>query len=165
MKLRVFAVLALAVGLTLLLALAIAAQETGGTDTNQAILDAVSAGAAASPTALQNPVSLGHASALTFTPAFTTYLPAVFRDHLYCATIPTLISPADGGNLDTLIPLFTWDSGNDPNASDLYLEIWRDAQLTHWAPDSSRVLEHKASIDGGSISISSPLRPTAGGRS
>jgi hypothetical protein len=92
----------------------------------------VSAGAAASPTALQNRVSLGHASAITFTPALTTYLPVVFRGHLYCATLPTLISPADGDNVDTLIPLFTWDSGNDPDATDLYLEIWRDAQLTHW---------------------------------
>ena len=99
MKLRVFVVLALAVGLTLLLALAIAAQEAEVTDANQAILDAVSAGPTASPTALQNRVSLGHASALTFTPALTTYLPVVFRGHPYCATIPTLISPADGSNL------------------------------------------------------------------
>jgi hypothetical protein len=132
MRLRVFAVLALAVGLILLLALAIAAQETGGTDANQAILGAVSAGPTASLSALQNRASLDYASALTFTPALTTYLPAVYRGHPYCATIPTLIRPADGGSLDTLIPLFTWDSGNDPNATDLYLEIWRDAQLTHW---------------------------------
>jgi hypothetical protein len=55
------------------------------------------------------------------------YLPFIARQPtptptpVACSTVPTLISPADGSNLDTLIPLFTVDAGNDPNATGLVL--------------------------------------------
>jgi len=65
------------------------------------------------------------------------YLPFIARQPtptptpISCSTVPTLISPANGSWVDTLIPLFTWDSGNDPNATWLYLEIWGDPFLMH----------------------------------
>jgi hypothetical protein len=50
-----------------------------------------------------------------------------------CLTAPTLLGPPDGGTLDTRIPLLQWDSGNNPNATAVHLEIWRDPELTDWA--------------------------------
>jgi hypothetical protein len=47
-----------------------------------------------------------------------------------CLTIPTLLGPPDGSAPDTLIPLFQWDSGNNPNATGFLLEIWLDPDLT-----------------------------------
>jgi hypothetical protein len=132
MKLRILAVCALAAGLVLSLALAVLAQRAEVKGVNQAIPDIVSAGPAVSVTALREPTSPDYVPQIAFTPAFTIYLSAVPRNHTYRATTPTLISPADGSNLDTLIPLFTWDSGNDPDATELYLEIWRDSELTDW---------------------------------
>ena len=67
------------------------------------------------------------------------YLPFVARQPtptptpISCSTVPTLISPANGSHLDSLIPLFAWDSGNDPNVDWLYLEIGRDPNLADWA--------------------------------
>ena len=51
------------------------------------------------------------------------YLPVVNKNPGFIATTPTLVSPANGSHLDTLIPLFTWDAGNDPNAAGLRLDI------------------------------------------
>jgi hypothetical protein len=130
MRPRVFAAFALATGLVLLLALAVAAQRAELEDANETIPEVVSAGPAGSLTTLREAPSSDDVPEIAFTPAFTTYLSAVFRGHPYCSTIPTLTGPADGSNLDTLIPLFTWYSGIDPNATALYLDIWRDAQLT-----------------------------------
>jgi hypothetical protein len=46
-----------------------------------------------------------------------------------CSTRPTLMSPANGSALDTLIPLLQWDSGNDPNATELRLDISLDSEV------------------------------------
>lgn len=46
-----------------------------------------------------------------------------------CSTAPVLLSPAPGATLSTLIPLFEWDSGNNPNATMLELEVFRDPEL------------------------------------
>jgi len=43
-----------------------------------------------------------------------------------CATRPTLISPADGSQLDNLIPLYKWDNGQDPLADAARLYIASD---------------------------------------
>jgi hypothetical protein len=83
MKTRVFSVFALTVGLPLLLilVLAVAVQAAEVKGANQAMSAAVSTSSAADISwGLQDPMSLGCTSAVTFTPAFTTYLPAVFKN-------------------------------------------------------------------------------------
>ena len=73
------------------------------------------------------------------------YLPFIARQPtptptpIPCLTVPILISPADGSNLDTLIPLFTVDAGNDPNATGLVLQLSRG--------------QHVPPIPGGDIHI------------
>jgi hypothetical protein len=58
------------------------------------------------------------------------YLPLIARQPtptptlIPCLTVPTLISPADGSNLDTLIPLFTVDAGNDPNVTGFSVQLF-----------------------------------------
>lgn len=47
-----------------------------------------------------------------------------------CSTVPTLIGPANESNLDTLIPLFQWDSGNNPNATEFELKVYADSACT-----------------------------------
>jgi len=129
MRFRPFVVLTLTVGLALLLAFAVAAQGAGVENTNQAVLDVGLAGPPVSLTALHSVTSLDYTSEITFTPAFTTYLPAVFKGYGVCSTISTLISPANGSNLDTLVPLFVWDCGSNPNAIWVQLQVARDAQF------------------------------------
>lgn len=46
-----------------------------------------------------------------------------------CSTAPVLLSPAPGAALSTLIPLFEWDSGNNPNATTLELEVFSHPEL------------------------------------
>jgi len=53
------------------------------------------------------------------------YLPLVMTPNLDCPTIPTLISPANGATVDSLIPTLTWDSGNESKAIAAELEIER----------------------------------------
>jgi len=57
---------------------------------------------------------------------FSTHLPVVFRNLVPCATAPTLLGPADGSQLDTLLPLFEWDAGQDLLATHLWLEASED---------------------------------------
>ncbi len=47
-----------------------------------------------------------------------------------CLTVPKLISPSNGSTLSTLVPLFQWDSGNDPNATMLRLQRATDVNFT-----------------------------------
>jgi hypothetical protein len=82
MKTRMFLILALTVSLPvfLVLVLAVAVQGAGVKGANQAMSAAVSTGLAADISqGLQNPASLDYTSEVTFTPAFTTYLPVVFK--------------------------------------------------------------------------------------
>jgi hypothetical protein len=53
-----------------------------------------------------------------FTFTDISYLPILFKDYTPCITIPTLIYPTNESNIDTLIPLFSWNNGNDPNATE-----------------------------------------------
>src|SRR5512139_3644104 len=63
-------------------------------------------------------VQLHRTADITFTPVATLYLPIVLQNYAPCTTVPTLLSPANGAALNTLIPLFQWDSGNDPHATE-----------------------------------------------
>jgi hypothetical protein len=54
------------------------------------------------------------------------YLPAVLKGYAGCVTVSTLIAPADGGTLSTLIPLFQWNDGNDPNTTYVRLQVAKD---------------------------------------
>ncbi len=58
-----------------------------------------------------------------FTSIFTGYLPLVFQDYTPCTTVPTLLNPANQSNLDTLIPLFSWNNGNDPLATESVVKV------------------------------------------
>ena len=54
------------------------------------------------------------------------YLPLVARNigaTPSCSVVPTLVSPTNGSALDNLIPLFQWNSGNDPIATTLRLDV------------------------------------------
>jgi len=47
-----------------------------------------------------------------------------------CAHPPTLISPADSSTLDTLIPVFQWDNGDESDAISLRLQVAEDIDFT-----------------------------------
>ncbi|HZQ97855.1 MAG TPA: hypothetical protein VFC93_03460 [Chloroflexota bacterium] len=61
------------------------------------------------------------------------YLPALQQDlkEPPCAQAPALISPPDGAQLDTRVPLLQWD-GNNPNARVLYVYIAADPEFRDW---------------------------------
>ncbi len=65
---------------------------------------------------------LNHTAEITFTPVVSVYLPVVLQNYLSCTTVPTLLSPTNGASLNTLVPLFRWDSGNDPLATEFSYE-------------------------------------------
>lgn len=61
---------------------------------------------------------------------FTVHLPAVFKDYTRCSIKPTLISPANGSSVNTLIPVYTWDNGNYPDATRKRIEVAKDSGFT-----------------------------------
>jgi hypothetical protein len=63
-------------------------------------------------------------------PPFSLYLPLIKTGRPPCSLAPALVSPADGSLLDSLIPLFEWDSGNDPAATELMMLVARDPGFT-----------------------------------
>lgn len=130
MKRQSLVVFALATGLALLLAWVVAARGAKATTDIQSASSVISIDRTGFRSNYQNAVSLGYTSDITFTPAFTTYLSAVFKGYGGCSTIPTLIGPANGSTLNTLIPLFQWDSGNNPNATLLRLQVANDPGFT-----------------------------------
>lgn len=67
---------------------------------------------------------------MTLTSAITTYLPIILKDFTPCDTIPTLLSPANGGNIDTLIPVYRWNNGNDLNATESDIQVSKDIDFT-----------------------------------
>lgn len=150
MKARLFVALVLTVGMALLLAWAVAAQETTIEVNGPSALYAVSTNHVIPHPDRQNMVSLDYTLDITFTPAFTIYLPATFKNYGGCTTIPTLISPTNGGNLDTIAPLFRWDNGNNPNATMLRLEVAKNPGFTQtvwslWSGGTSGVREFRFS--------------------
>lgn len=55
------------------------------------------------------------------------YLPIILKNWGGCTAVPTLIGPPNGSRLNTLAPLFEWDSGDVPNATRLRGQIARDS--------------------------------------
>jgi len=130
MKGRLFIVFTLAIGLALLLIWAVVTQRTEVTAAVQLASSAISADRTEFHSGPQNVVRLGYTSDITFTPAFTTYLPAVLKGYGVCSTIPTLLSPANGSSLNTIVPLFRWDNGNDLSTTGMRLEVSDDSGFT-----------------------------------
>jgi hypothetical protein len=64
---------------------------------------------------------------------FSLYLPLIKTGPRPCSTPPTLVSPENGSNLDTLIPVFEWDSGTDPAATEFMLIVASDPGFTQEA--------------------------------
>jgi len=64
------------------------------------------------------------------------YLPILIRPPVApptdCALAPQLIAPVDGSTLDTLLPLFEYDAGDNPNATELRVEVCYDRDFTEW---------------------------------
>jgi hypothetical protein len=133
MKAQLLAVLVLAIGMTLLGGWKVGAEGPGGAAIGSPIPDMASANRIGLHTANQGEAGLSQGSNLALSLAFTVYLPVALNAHAECLTLPRLISPANGSTLNTLIPVYQWDSGNDPNVTDLYLEVWLDPGLTQWA--------------------------------
>lgn len=148
-KARSFIALVLAVGMAFL-AWAVAARETTIEANGPSALDAVSANHAISHPGRQTVVSPGDAWDLSFAPTFTIDIPATFNNYMGCTTIPTLISPANGSNLSTIAPLFRWDKGNNPSATDLQLQVAKDPGFTrtvisYWGSGNAGVGEFRHS--------------------
>lgn len=74
---------------------------------------------------------LSHTSDITFTPVVSVYLPAIFQNYAACTAVPNLLSPANGATLNTLVPLFRWDSGNDPRATEFILDASKDTTFDY----------------------------------
>jgi hypothetical protein len=127
---RVVSAYALAAGLALLLTLGLTFSARGreAESADQALLPGEgvidlsrSGGFAAGP---------GHTSQLTFTPVATLHLPVAFDNWNPCGVSPTLIAPFS--SLYTIAPLFRWDGGDNPYATQLRLRISEDPEFDDW---------------------------------
>lgn len=67
---------------------------------------------------------------LTPTPYYPNYLPIVMKNRKACLTVPVLLAPPKGSELDNLIPLFEWDSGIDENASQYFMQVSLNPEFT-----------------------------------
>jgi hypothetical protein len=123
MKTRLVIVFTLAMGLALLVSWAMAVQEVAAAD----VVD--SPENTASPSTDLPAARLGVTADITFTPEYTAFLPAVFKNYINCTAVPTLLSPANGSSLATLAPLFRWDNGNDPSVTALRMQVSKDASF------------------------------------
>ena len=63
-------------------------------------------------------------------PPYNLYLPLIKTGPPPCSVPPTLLSPANGSSLDTLIPMFEWNSGTDPAATQFMMYVARDPGFT-----------------------------------
>lgn len=63
---------------------------------------------------------------------YFVYLPAIFNPAPSCDSMPTLISPADESNLDTLIPLIAIDPSGNPQATMFSFRISNDPSFNSW---------------------------------
>jgi len=61
---------------------------------------------------------------------YTTYLPKVMKASGPCSTIPSLLAPANGTALNTLIPVFRWDAGDCSYATNVFIELSSDATFS-----------------------------------
>lgn len=112
MKARPFIVSVLAAGLALVLVWAVAAQ--GRETKSHILLNSPTVSAIEDYKNYEKAVTLSYHPSITFTQAFTVYLPLVQRTTLPCTVAPMLISPTNGSALDTLIPLLVYMRGTAP---------------------------------------------------
>jgi hypothetical protein len=63
-------------------------------------------------------------------PPFSLSLPLIMTGPRPCSVPPTLVSPANGSSLNTLIPMFEWNSGNDPSATQFMMYVAHDPGFT-----------------------------------
>jgi len=72
--------------------------------------------------------------------AVPLYLPLAFKSYAGCTTLSMLLSPADGSTPNTLIPLFRWNDGNDPNSTSVRLQVAKDRafEVDQWMLQTSR---------------------------
>ena len=121
MKARLFIVFALGVGLLLLLAWVVAAQ---------GMPDKLTGAIHAS----RQPMALNATPEFTFTPAFTVDLPIILggpgQAAAPCSVAPTLLSPADGSALDTLIPRLRWYVGTHEKVTQARMQLALDVGFT-----------------------------------
>ena len=61
---------------------------------------------------------------------YAMYLPLVGNSYCAWCSTPILLAPADGSTLNTLLPVFKWDSGQDPRAIRGTLEVATDPGFT-----------------------------------
>jgi len=69
----------------------------------------------------ENPVSPADAY------PFSAHLPLIYYDAYACLDRPVPLSPPDGAMLDTLIPMFRWNSGSPTCVRYLNLRVYSDA--------------------------------------
>ena len=81
-------------------------------------------------------VRLTHTSDITFTPVATIYLPSIFQNYVPSTAMPTLLSPANGAALNTIVPLLRWDSGDDPGATEFNYEASKTTTFDAMAQNS-----------------------------
>ena len=77
--------------------------------------------------------NIERAGDISFTDYITVtanYLPAIFKKPVPCSTIPTLIYPSNEQILDTIIPEFTWNLGNGPDATLSRMQIAKDSDFS-----------------------------------
>lgn len=60
--------------------------------------------------------------------AYNIYLPLI-KNGSPCSKAPILLEPANGSNLDNLIPIFSFDTGNDPNVTGFVMSVARDVDF------------------------------------
>jgi hypothetical protein len=65
-------------------------------------------------------------------PPYYYYLPILFNNHMSCSMAPTLLAPANGSTLNTLIPLFRWDIGSDSSTTTSRIEVAEDSGMVDW---------------------------------
>lgn len=65
-----------------------------------------------------------------YPPDNRVYLPVLYTNFGKCLTSPTLLTPTNGAQLDTLIPTFWWDNGSYPNAERIRVQIATDPQMS-----------------------------------
>jgi len=127
---KIVSACALAVGLGLLLTLGLTfgARGTGAGSADQAFVPHEEVTDSSCSTLFA--ASPGQMSQVTFTPVVTLRLPIVFNNWDRCGVSPTLISPF--GSLYTIAPLFRWDGGDNPYATQLRLRISEDPEFDSW---------------------------------
>ncbi len=150
MKVRLFTVFALLIGLALLVTWAMDAQPSKAASSAQSGASFAFIDRSGPPSNHQSVVKLAHTSNVAFTPTFTSYLPAVLNNYVSYAPVPILLGPADGSNLDTLAPLFMWNNGDNPGVTRVRLAIAKDSSFTQtvaslWTSYSSGVDEFRFS--------------------